>query len=205
MLYDEILTLWQGSQYYQSLILDLWNNNNERHSNVDLSTFKGLILSNMLIGVFFFFLNWTWVSKDSSPSFNKDGPSVMDRRWPRPLATPRPLPQQRLRSPAERSGPRTHRDGSSLTSENLLDRSLYDLDLLLLCPFAFLDLRRQWREKIPGKVTSGSPSALPHPLTETLSTQAAEGTFTLHIIYVYSIFILSLLSFICIELLLLTD
>lgn len=68
-----------------------------------------------------------------------DGPSVMDRPRPRPLATPRPFHQQRLRSPADRSGPRTHRDGSSLTSENLLDRSLYDLDHLLL-----LFLRLLW-------------------------------------------------------------
>lgn len=68
-----------------------------------------------------------------------DSPSVMDRPRPRPLVTPRPPRQQRLRSPADRSGPRTHRDGSSLTSENLLDRSLYDLDHLLL-----LFLRLLW-------------------------------------------------------------
>lgn len=79
-------------------------------------------------------LKW-WNTNDQTPSNVKsnhefpqgdlgtDGSAVTDKRWPRPLDTPRPLlQQQQLGSPTERSGARTHPDGSSLAAENLLDR-----------------------------------------------------------------------------------
>lgn len=135
--------------------------------------------------------HYSVVSKGLSPLSHADCPSVTDRRCPRPLATPRPLLQHQLMSPAERSGTRAHRDGSSLTSENLLDWSLYlniYSDSIPLC--FFKNLRLQWREKIRGKSDGGVP--ISSPASTHLNSARSAGrryvhfTLNLHLFHVYS-------------------